>query len=113
MPQNEFLLLMYDRGNPVSAMLAHIGAGVFLLWIVALLCEGLVFKRVTEDPVIGKLCSAVSAWLLFLAARMAEGLSVPGIFRDYDLVALLILCGIALWSGIRMRELIRLEEEQS
>ncbi len=113
MRQNEFLLLMIDRQNPVSAIAAHVCAGLFVLWVIALLWEGLLFKRVTGDPVVGKLSAAVAAWVTLFLIRIASGYAIPGIIRDFDLCALLLLCGIALWSGLRMRERIRLEEEQA
>ena len=47
MPQNEFLILMSDSSHPVEAMGLHIAAGLFLLWVISLFWEGLVFKRLT------------------------------------------------------------------
>ena len=111
MSQNEFLLLMADQQHPISAMAAHVCAGLFVLWVISLLWEGLLFKRVTHDPVVGKLSSAVAAWATLFLIRVTSGYVVPGVFRDFDLTALLVLCAIALWSGVRMRERIRLEDD--
>ena len=113
MGQNEFFLLMYDTAHPVSAMAAHVAAGLFLLWVVALFWEGFLFKRITRDPVIGKLSSAIAGWATLMAIRFGARLSVPGIVRDYDLIALALLGGLAVWSGMRMRAHIRLEEEEA
>jgi hypothetical protein len=113
MRQNEFLILMADRTHPVEAMLLHILAGLFLLWVLSLVWEGLVFKRLTHDPVIGKTLSAAAAWISLLLIGIETGFAVPGVMRDHDLPALLLLVGLALWSGFRMREQIRLEDEQA
>jgi len=112
MAQNEFFLMMYDQAHPVSALAAHIAAGLFLMWVISLLWEGILFKRVTHDPVIGKLSSAVASWVSLFAARTTTGYAVPGIFRDFDLIALALLSGLAAWSGMRMRAQLRLEDEQ-
>lgn len=112
MPENQFVLMMYDRAHPISAMLVHVAAGLFLLWVTALIWEGVLFKRVTQDPVIGKLCAAVVGWATLFAVRIGAHMAVPGVVRDYDLIALALLCGLAVWSGLRLRAQIRLEEEE-
>ena len=112
MPQNQFLLMLTDQAHPVAAMFGHIVGGSFLLWVISLVWEGLLFKRATDDPVVGKLCSVVAAWVTAFAIRLGSGFQVPGLMEDYDLPALLILSAIAVWAGIRMREKIRLEDEQ-
>lgn len=113
MAQNEFLILMSDRAHPLAAMLLHVLAGLFLLWVISLVWEGLVLKRLTHDPVIGKSVSAVAAWITALLIGVETRFVVPGVMRDYNLPALVLLLALALWSGIRMRELIRLEDEQA
>ena len=112
MPQNDFVLLLYNRNYPVEASVAHVGASLFLLWIVALTWEGLLIKRLTHDPVVGKLCSAGAAWATLFLVRVTTGFAIPGIIRDFDLIGLAMLCGVALVSGLRMRAQLRLEAEE-
>lgn len=91
----------------------HILGALFVLWILAMLWEGLLIKHLTHDPVIGKLSSAVAAWLTALLIRIWGGIDLPGAFGDFNLIAAAILCGIGLWEGIRLREKIRLEDDQA
>jgi len=113
MPQNEFLLMLTDQAHPVAALFGHVLASSFLLWIFSLVWESLLFKHVTEDPVTGKLCSIAAAWATAIGLRITLGFAVPGVIEDYDLPALLIMSGVAVWAGVRMREKIRLEDEQA
>ena len=113
MPQNEFLILMSDSSHPVEAMGLHIAAGLFLLWVISLFWEGLVFKRLTGDPLVGKLSSASAAWITALLIGAMTGFAVPGVIQDFGIPALLLLLILACWSGLRMRALIRLEEDQA
>ena len=90
----------------------HILGALFVLWVLAMLWEGLLFKHITHDPVIGKLASAAAAWLTALLVRIWGGIDLPGAFGDYNVIAAAMLCGLGLWEGIRLREKIRLEDEQ-
>jgi hypothetical protein len=104
--------MLVAQAHPLAWAVGHVVGGLVLMWIFALIWEAVIFKRVFDDPVIGKLTSAVAAWVSLFLVQMGIGVSLPGAFEDFNLIALAILCGLAFWSGVRLRERIRIEDEQ-
>ncbi len=95
--------------NSTAASLGTLVGGIFAVYVLSMIWEWLVFKRVFDDPLKGKIFSVVAAYLtasiLYGFVSANGGPFNPAGFGNY-LVGLLVVGFFAIRRGLALRDAI-------
>lgn len=92
-----------------AAMLGKLAGGTFLVFVLHAVWEYVLFKRVLDDPLLGKTASVVAAYLtasvLYGFGSANGGPFNPAGFGSY-LFGAVIVGLFAVWRGMKLRDQI-------